>query len=220
MFTLICFHYSDLLPQPVKTVWFNTKCLSSWEMEHAPSHQQCFCLQVQRSTGFMLQPVQALPHRFLSSTSGSGSRQFCQHCQRCIFVHTVSLNLLCLGTESPFCVRSTSPLPEPDPSPKGFHRWEVFLGVGSWLGKKAHNEISIWICEVGSVSCEHSHRHSHCFRAPYDRAVNKSAGTNTSIHHSIPLSPRRIITTLKTNCLALFCVSSYIHWLSFSPWFD
>lgn len=158
------------------------------------------------STGFMLQPAQALPHRFLSSASGSGSCQFCQHCQRCIFVHTVSLNRLYLGTESPSCVRSTSPLPEPDPSPEGFHRWEVFLGVGSWLGKKAQTEISIWNCEVGSGSCEHSHRCPRCLNAPYDGAVNKSTGTNTSIHHSILPSPSHIITTLKTKCLTLFCV--------------
>lgn len=147
-----------------------------------------------------------LPHRSLSSASNSASCQFCQHCHRCLFVRRVSLNLLYVGTESPFRVRSTSPLPEPDPSPEGFHRWEIFLGVGSWPGKKAQTEISIWICEVGSASCEHSHRRSRCFRAPDNRAANKSAGTNTSIHHSIPPSPPRIIPTLKTNCLPLLCV--------------
>lgn len=34
------------------------------------------------------------------------------------------------------------------------HRWEVFLGVVSALGKKGTNSISLWICEVGSASCE------------------------------------------------------------------
>lgn len=39
---------------------------------------------------------------------------------------------------------------------------------------------------VGPASCERSHRRSGCFRGPYEVAVNKSTGTNTSIHHDVP----------------------------------
>lgn len=141
-------------------------------------------------TGFMLQPAHALPHSFLRSESSSSS------CQ----------SVLYLGTESPFCVNSTSLLPQLDSCPRGFHRWEVFLGVGWWLGKKTQTEISIWICKVGCVSCEHPQRRSRCFRGPHDRVINKSTGTNSSIHHSILRSPPHIITTLNTNHLPLFCV--------------
>lgn len=76
------------------------------------------------------QPAQTLPHSFLRYESSSSSCQSCQNYQKCSSVHPVSLNLLYLGTESPFCVRSTSLLPEPDPSPGGFHGFD---GRSSWV---------------------------------------------------------------------------------------
>lgn len=201
MLTLIYFNYSHVLPQPAKAVWFNTKCLSSWEMEHVLSHQQCFCLQVHRE------------HRFYAAARTSAPPQVPE-----LRIRQQFLSVLPALPEVHFCPYSQTkptvsggwiPLLSPPRTGSKPRRISQMGGLpGCWImtGKEStnwnfHLDLWGWICFLRPFSQSFS-----LSQAPDDGAANKPVGTNTSIHHNIPASPLRIITTLKRNCLALFCV--------------
>lgn len=175
---LHCFHYSHVHDSTQSAFQLRDgACAFTPTVFVSPVQRELRFYAVASSSTPPQVPELRIQQRILSVVPALPEVHFCPSSQS---------KLAVCGDWIPLLLRSTSSLPEAAPSPEGFHRREVFLGVGSWLGKKAETEISIWICEVGSVSCEHSHRPSHCFRAPYDGAANISAGTDTSIHHSIP----------------------------------
>lgn len=155
------------------------------------------------SAGFRPQPAQVPELR----------QRFLQHCQRCIFVHAVSLNLLYLGTESPFCKVHLS-LPRTRSNTRRVSQMGGLPGCWIMTGKEStnwnfHLDLWGWICFQWAFSQAFSLFQGSVWRASKQICWNKHfhssqcPAVSSSYHHN-----------------TFMCVFSYLHWLSFCPYFD